>query len=236
MPLRRRTAAAMTATALASGGVGAVVATTVAGAADTPPPNYREAIACLVTVPVAAPADRRLSTKITVSSGQTVNGTIPIPTTYTDTVHNVTYTATQWRIEYGADGLGAHGKVGSFGAKVAGALSRDPLSVDLPTHGHYRIVSASAAPATFSFTVSGPVSGRATISTYLVGMTADTVRLIPGKSCPAGSTVAATVDANGAPDPTPSPTPSASRSASPSPSASTSASGGILPPILVTHQ
>ena len=235
MLLRRRTAAALTATAVASGGVGAVVATTVAGAADTPPPNYREAVACVVTVPVAAPADRRLSTKITVSSGQTVNGTIPIPTTYKDAVHNITYTATQWRIEYGADGLGAHGKVGSFGAKVAGALSRDPLSVDLPTHGHDRIVSASATPATFSFTVSGPVSGRATISTYLVGMTADTVRLVPGKSCPAGTTVAATVDPNGAPDPTQSPSPSASVSHSPSPSASPSG-GGILPPILVTHQ
>ncbi|HVU74744.1 MAG TPA: hypothetical protein VHE83_17410 [Mycobacteriales bacterium] len=233
MLLRRRSAAVLSVTAVASAGLGAVVATTVAGAADTPPPNYREAVACAVTVPVAPPADRRLSTKITVSSGQTVNGTIPVPTTYKDPVRNITFTATQWKIEYGADGLGKHGKIGAFGAKVAGGLTRDPISIDLPTNGHYRIVAASANPAAFSFTVSGPVSARATISTYLVGMTATTVRMVPGKSCPAGTTVAATVDPNGAPDP--SGAPSASTSATPTPSSSPSDGGGILPPILVVE-
>jgi hypothetical protein len=160
-----------------------------------------------------------------------VNGTIPIPTTYQDTAHDVTYTATQWRIEYGADGLGRHGRVGAFGARVAGGLTRDPIGADVPSSGHYRIVSASSQPATFSFTVSGPVSARTTISTYLVGMTMQTVRVLPGKSCPPGSTVASTVDPNGAPDPTPS----ASGTPSPSPSPSPTSSG-VLPPILVTRR
>lgn len=221
----RRTAAAVTVTGVGAAALGAVVATT-AGAATTTATNYREAVTCSFTASVAPPAARVLATKLLLAAGHTANGTIPIPTSYKDPTTGDTYTVTQWVVQYAAEGLGAHGKVGSFGANVGGQLSRSPIGADIPGRGITITFNASNRPVAYTFQDSGPVTARVSVNTYVGQMTKTDTRTYPGTVCPTGTNAVANINPNGPADPTPSSsvTPSTSVSPSASKSASTSAS------------
>ena len=214
-----RSTAAFTATGVIAAGVGAVVATT-AGAATTSPPNYREAVTCSVTVTTPAPRDRKLATKLIIPAGHSANGTIAVPQQYKDPATGLTYQVQQWVVDYGADGLGAHGKVGALGGNVGGQLSRSPIGIDISTHGFTLVFNASTTPVPYTFQDSGPVNARISINTYIGAMTRLDTRTYAGKTCPPGTTPIATIDANGPADPSDTPTSAPASSASPTPSKS----------------
>lgn len=226
----RRAAAVLTVTGVGAAALGAVVATT-AGAATTTAINYREAVTCSFTASVAPPAARVLATKLLLAAGHTANGTIPIPTSYKDPSTGTTYTVAQWVVQYAAEGLGAHGKVGSFGANVGGQLSRSPIGADIPGRGITITFNASSTPVPYTFQDSGPVPARVSVNTYVGQMTHTDTRTYPGTVCPTGTNAVANINANGPADPTPSAsvTPSASKSASTSASASVSPSATATP-------
>ena len=221
----RRTGAALAVGGVGAAALGAAVAST-AGAATTTTTNYREAVTCSFTASVAPPAARVLATKLVLAAGHTANGTIPIPTSYKDPSTGATYTVTQWVVQYAAEGLGAHGKVGSFGANVGGQLSRSPIGTDIPGRGITITFNASTSPVAYTFQDSGPVAARVSVNTYVGQMTKTDTRTYPGTVCPTGTNAVANINPNGPADPTvaPTATPSVSGSRSASASASTSAS------------